>query len=126
MNIQPNILSVIHKGAPCCRDWCERSTPTPKGRPFIMRLSVRDYTLRNLINGSKLFSLRQGEQMAPEIEQPFGIRVLMWLSLLTGLWAILDLVLFIHPIHPVFLSRYTLPETRADRAASIVFGLAFM
>src|ERR1700694_6278895 len=39
MNIQPNILSVIHKGAPCCRDWCERSNPTPKGRPFIMRLS---------------------------------------------------------------------------------------
>src|ERR1700694_5822518 len=39
MNIQPNILSVIHKGAPCCRGWCERSNPTPKGRPFIMRFS---------------------------------------------------------------------------------------
>src|SRR5260370_32759444 len=39
MNIQPNILSVIHEGAPFCRSRCERSKPTPKGRPFIMRLS---------------------------------------------------------------------------------------
>lgn len=64
--------------------------------------------------------------MTTEIDQPFGIRVLMWLSLLTGLWTILGLALFIHPIHPVFLSKYTLPETRADRAASIVSGLAYI
>ena len=64
--------------------------------------------------------------MTPEIEQPFGIRVLMWWSLLTGLGAILDLVLFIHPIHSVFLSNHTLPNTRAERAASIVFGLAYI
>jgi hypothetical protein len=85
--------------------------------------------LRNLINGSKLFSSRQGEQMTPEIDQPFGIRVLMWWSLLNGLGAILGLVLFIHPIHPVFLSKYTLytlPQTRADSAASIVLGLSFI
>src|SRR5467141_803040 len=38
MNIQPNILGIIHEGAPFCRRRCERSKPTPKGRPFIMRL----------------------------------------------------------------------------------------
>src|ERR1700720_2428406 len=40
MYIHPNILGVIHEGAPCCRLRCERSKPTPNGRPFIMRLSV--------------------------------------------------------------------------------------
>src|ERR1700722_4553852 len=39
VHIQPNILGVIHEGAPCCRSLCERSQPTPNGRPFIMRLS---------------------------------------------------------------------------------------
>src|SRR5258707_4825546 len=38
MDIHPNILGVIHEGAPCCRLRCERSKPTPNGRPFIMRL----------------------------------------------------------------------------------------
>jgi hypothetical protein len=57
-------------------------------------------------------------------EQPFGIRVLMWLSLLTGIWAILGLVVFF--THPLFPSKYALPETHAERAASVVFGLSFI
>jgi uncharacterized membrane protein YjjB (DUF3815 family) len=62
--------------------------------------------------------------MAPETEQPFGIRVLMWLSLLTGIWTILGLVVFF--THPLFLSKYALPETHAQRTASIAFGLLFI
>jgi hypothetical protein len=60
--------------------------------------------------------------MAPEIEQPFGIRVLMWFSLSSGIWTILN-VFFTHPL---FLSKYALPETHAQRAASIAFGLLFI
>jgi len=64
------------------------------------------------------------EQMAPETEQPFGIRFLMWWSLLTGVWAILGLVVF--STHPLFLSKYAFPETDARRVASIVLGLLFI
>src|ERR1700733_5656955 len=38
MNVEPNILFTVHKGAPFRRWWCEQSQPTPRGRPFIMRL----------------------------------------------------------------------------------------
>jgi len=41
MDIHPNKLGVIHEGAPCCRLRYERSKPTPNGRPFIMRFSLR-------------------------------------------------------------------------------------
>jgi hypothetical protein len=64
--------------------------------------------------------------MAPETEQeqPFGIRVLMWLSLLIGIGPILGSVVFFN--HPLFLSKYALPETHAERAASVVFDLLFI
>jgi hypothetical protein len=39
--IQPNILFTVHEGTPFCRWQRERSQPTPKGRPFIMRLRQR-------------------------------------------------------------------------------------
>src|SRR5215471_20303105 len=42
VHIQPNILGIIHQGAPGCRLRCERSKPTSKGRPFIMRLPGLD------------------------------------------------------------------------------------
>lgn len=58
--------------------------------------------------------------MAPEIDQPFGIRVLMWLSLFTGIYAILNAFI----THPLLLSKYAIPETHADRVASIVFGVS--
>jgi hypothetical protein len=65
------------------------------------------------------------EQMAPETEQPYGICVLMWLSLLIGVWAILGEVVFF--IHPLFLyQKYAFPETHAERVASFVFGLSFL
>jgi hypothetical protein len=60
--------------------------------------------------------------MAPEIDQPFGIRVLMWLSLFTGIYAILNAFI----THPLFLSKYAIPETHADRVGSIVFGVLFL
>jgi hypothetical protein len=60
--------------------------------------------------------------MAPETEQPFGIRALMWWSLSLVIWTILNLVVFTHPL---FLSKYALPQTHAQRAASAVFGLSF-
>jgi hypothetical protein len=62
--------------------------------------------------------------MAPESEQPFGICVLMWLSLFTGVWAILGQVVFFS--HPLFLSKYAFPETHAQHVASFVFGLSFL
>jgi hypothetical protein len=34
MNVQPNILFVVHEGAPFCRSGCRPSQPTPKGAPF--------------------------------------------------------------------------------------------
>jgi hypothetical protein len=61
--------------------------------------------------------------MASEIDQPpLGLRVLMWVSLLVGVWALLDLV---SAVHPLYLSQYAFPETRAQRAISIVVGLSF-
>src|SRR5439155_18292571 len=52
MHVEPNILFTVHQGAPFCRWSCERWQPTPKGRPFIMRL-------RHLTNGRDLtLSLR--------------------------------------------------------------------
>jgi hypothetical protein len=75
--------------------------------------------------GSNISMIAGGcEQMAPETDQPFGIRVLMWLSLLIGVWTILGLVLFF--THPLFLSKYAFPETHAQREASIVFELSFI
>ena len=89
------------------------------------RLSVRGYALRKLVCGTNI-SVVAGtcEQMTPETEQPFGIRVLMWFSLLTGVWAILGSVVFF--THPLFLSKYAFPETHAQGAASIGFGLSFI
>jgi hypothetical protein len=46
----------------------------------------------------------------------------MWYSLLTGIWAILS-VFFTHPL---FLSKYVLPQTHAHRVASVVFGVSFL
>ena len=59
--------------------------------------------------------------MAPEAERPFGIRVLMWLCLLSSISALMDLVSSIHPLYP---SRYIFPETPAQRTVSIVIGLS--
>jgi hypothetical protein len=62
--------------------------------------------------------------MAPGIERaPFGLRVLMWLCLLTGIFAFLDLISTIYPLYP---SRYVFPETPVYRAISIVVGLSFV
>ena len=33
-NIQPQLLSIIHEGAPSCRRCCEGPKPTAKGAPF--------------------------------------------------------------------------------------------
>jgi len=33
MNVEPNILFIVHEGAPFCRCWSEQSQPTPKGAP---------------------------------------------------------------------------------------------
>jgi hypothetical protein len=66
--------------------------------------------------------LREGvNRWLLKTEQPFGIRVLIWLSLLIGVWTILGSVVFF--TYPLFLSKYGFPETHAQRAASIVFGL---
>jgi hypothetical protein len=55
-------------------------------------------------------------------QPPFGLRILMWLSLLVGINAILGLIL----PHPLFLSKYAVPETSAQRAMSIAVGLLYM
>jgi hypothetical protein len=60
--------------------------------------------------------------MAPEIEQPFGLRVLMWLCLLSGILAFLDLISTIYPLYPL---RYAFPQTPVQRTISIVVGLSF-
>lgn len=60
--------------------------------------------------------------MCPETEQPFGIRVLKWLCLFITVWALVDLV---SSIHPLYLSRYSFPGTRAQRAITIVIGLSY-
>jgi hypothetical protein len=79
------------------------------------------YLLRNITDGSKLLPRQWGAE-APESEQPFGIRILMWMSLLTGILGILG-VFFPHPF---FLSKYAPPETQARHAASIVFSISFL
>ena len=89
----------------------------------ILMFSGLFYILRNVIDGSTLSPRRgEAEQMAPEIEQPLSLRVLMWWSLLTGVSAILDIFL----THPLFLSKYALPETHAQRVATVVFGVSFL
>ena len=61
--------------------------------------------------------------MPYEIEQaPFGLRLLMWLSLLSSMFAFLDLISTIYPLYP---SRYAFPETPVQRAISIAVGLSF-
>lgn len=61
--------------------------------------------------------------MAPEIEQaPLGLRLLMWLSLLSSVFAFLDLISTFYPLYPL---RYAFPETPVQRALSIAIGLSF-
>jgi hypothetical protein len=89
----------------------------------ILMFSGLFYILRNVIDGStRLPRGGEAEQMAPEIEQPLSLRVLMWWSLLTGVSGILDIFL----THPLFLSKYALSETRAQRVATVVFGVSFL
>src|SRR6266481_339990 len=38
MNVEPNILFTVHKGAPFPRWWCDNHNLLQEGRPFIMRL----------------------------------------------------------------------------------------
>ena len=47
----------------------------------------------------------------------------MWLCLLTGVFAFLDLISAIYPFYP---SRYVFPESPVYRAISIVVGLSFI
>lgn len=90
----------------------------------ILMFSGLFYILRNVMDGSKLLPRRkEAEQISTEIEHPFGLCVLMWLSLLSGISAILGLVSFNHPL---FLSKYALPETHAHRVASVLFGVSFL
>src|SRR6266478_2664406 len=37
MNVEPNILFTVHKGAPFPRWWCDNHNLLQEGRPFIMR-----------------------------------------------------------------------------------------
>ena len=37
MNVEPNILFTVHKGAPFRRWWCDNHNLLQEGRPFIMR-----------------------------------------------------------------------------------------
>lgn len=60
--------------------------------------------------------------MAPEIEQPLGLRVLMWLCLLSSIFAFLDLISTIYPLYPL---RSAFPQTPVQRAVSIAVGLSF-
>jgi hypothetical protein len=87
----------------------------------ILMFSGLFYLLRNITGGSKVLP-RQWEAEAPESEQPFGIRILMWMSLLTGILGILG-VFFPYPFS---LSKYAPPENLARHAASIVFSISFL
>ena len=63
------------------------------------------------------------DAMRPDVKNvPFGLRVLQWCSLVVGAWALLDLV---SAVWPSYLSSYAFPETRGQRAVSIIIGLLF-
>lgn len=59
--------------------------------------------------------------MAPKAEQPFGIRLLMWLCLFGSISALVDLVSWGHPL---YVPGYPFPEAAAQHAISIVIGLS--
>jgi hypothetical protein len=63
--------------------------------------------------------------MAPDSDEPFGIRVLKWLCLFACLSALADLALspIFAAIFAAFRLRDALPENHTQRAISIVIGL---
>src|SRR6266849_3773067 len=112
---------------PCSRsasdkkDLAHRHMNRSKSRHWLIRWSYTAASERIMV----VTHGREGggwDILAPESEQPFGIRVLMWISLFTSLFALMDLV---SSIHPLYLPRYNFPETPAHRAISIVIGLSY-
>jgi hypothetical protein len=65
--------------------------------------------------------------MAPDTDEPFGIRVLKWLCLFACLSALADLALspVFAAIFTAFRLRDALPENHTQRAISIVIGLSY-